>query len=109
MIWREMLAEAKSLRERGLELFLLRGSLMAVHLESVCEAPCPVHAPSDHPMQDFPLIWRDDRSMFERACAHGMGHPDPDDLAFKRKVMRAEDYRARDYGTHGCCGVCCRG
>jgi hypothetical protein len=39
--------------------------------------------------------------MMERICPCGVGHPDPDDLAFKKR-MGMDDSE----GIHGCCGCC---
>lgn len=66
---------------------------------------CCLHNPSSHPLDRAPLNWRGDRGMMERICGHGVGHPDPDDLAFKRSVM--PDYENYAFGVHGCDG-CCR-
>ena len=65
------------------------------HHAADCQPPCCIHAPSDHPLADAPLHWRHDRRIFERICAHGIGHPDPDDRA-----------RNRGDGVHGCDGCC---
>lgn len=82
---------------------LVGGRTFYVHPKSTCEPPCPVHAPSDHSLRDSQLLWRGDRYLFERECAHGVGHPDPDSLAYKRRVGAPES------GVHGCCeGFCCR-
>lgn len=78
-----------------------------VHEASVCAGQnCCVHSPSDHPLRDRPLHWRGDRGLMERICRHGIGHPDPDDLAHKRRVYG--DDVAWGYSVHGCDG-CCRG
>lgn len=67
--------------------------LRNVHSPNGCFGrPCIIHAPSDHHMRDWPIIWRDDRGITERACAHGVGHPDPD--------QRPGDM------IHGCDGCC---
>lgn len=66
--------------------------------------PCCIHDPSDHPMRDFPLFWRADRGLMERTCPHGIGHPDPDDIAHKRRA-RGEKF-ARYESIHGCDGCC---
>lgn len=65
---------------------------------------CCIHNPSDHPLKAAPLNWRGDRGLMERLCEHGIGHPDPDDLAHKRRTM--PDYSERAWGTHGCDGCC---
>lgn len=61
--------------------------------------PCCIHDPSDHPMKDFPLVWRDDQSAMERRCPHDIGHPDPDDLMYKLLIEGNPDID----GVHGCC------
>lgn len=66
---------------------------------------CSIHAPSDHVMRDWPLHFRNDRRLMERLCPHGIGHPDPDDLAFKERSMPGS---SSGEGVHGCDG-CCRG
>lgn len=71
------------------------------HREEACKGePCVLHNPSDHHMRDFPLIFRQDSTLFERQCAHGIGHPDPDSLEFF--VRNNMDYMA----IHGCDGCC---
>ena len=65
---------------------------------------CPVHAPSDHSMKLFPTHWRQDRGLMERICPHGVGHPDPDHLAF---TLRTAGFEAASVeGIHGCDGCC---
>lgn len=60
--------------------------------DQCCGEFCCIHNPSDHHMRLWPQLWRDDRKMMERACLHGVGHPDPDDRSADR--------------THGCDGCC---
>lgn len=76
------------------------------HAKNLCVEPCPIHAPSEHPLNQAPLLWRGDRGLMERLCPHGVGHPDPDDLAYKRTVY-PHDYEQMAYDVHGCDG-CCR-
>lgn len=80
-------------------------SVGGVHLETDCEPPCTIHSPSDHHMRAFRLVWRDDRSIFERICDHGIGHPDPDMMNHLSKHRDEEWVWAQ--GLHGCDG-CCR-
>lgn len=76
------------------------GLLRNVHSETSCAGQnCCIHNPSDHPLADRPLLWRDDRRIMERVCEHGIGHPDPDDAAF-RALMGDRDT------VHGCDGCC---
>ena len=65
---------------------------------------CVIHAPSDHCMRGFPTLWREDRGLMERVCSHGTGHPDPDDMSYKKTILTPENYHAE--GIHGCCGCC---
>lgn len=65
---------------------------------------CCIHNPSDHPLSGAPLNWRADRSLMERICEHGIGHPDPDDIEFKR-ITRGDEYASAE-GVHGCDGCC---
>ena len=89
--------------------FQIGKTVLRTHGPNACkdDPACCIHKPSDHPMKDFPLNWRGDRGLMERICTHGIGHPDPDDLAHKKRVMAPEAYKNRAYGVHGCDG-CCR-
>ena len=79
--------------------------LIGVHDESECEGRgCVIHHPSDHHMKDWPTHWRggglfDVSCLMERICEHGVGHPDPDDAAFRAS-------RGDSDTTHGCDGCC---
>ena len=78
------------------------GMVMQTHPRERCVGNfCSVHNPSAHPLRDAPRNWRSDKGMMERQCVHGVGHPDPDDLAFFRRTRDAE--RADGRGVHGCC------
>jgi len=63
---------------------------------------CCIHNPSDHHMREWPMSWRDDKGVMERICPHGIGHPDPDDVAHGIRIGRDESLN-----IHGCDG-CCR-
>lgn len=74
-----------------------------VHGPKVCaerEVPCLLHHPSEHAMRSWELRWRDDKRAFERMCPHGIGHPDPDAIAWAR--LRG----VTGMGVHGCDGCC---
>lgn len=77
------------------------GQIIIVHEEKICGEFCCIHNPSDHHMKDWPTHWRDDRLLMERMCPHGIGHPDPDDLAFKKRNGYPDSK-----GIHGCDGCC---
>ena len=64
------------------------GQKIKVHDKDKCEGEyCCIHNPSDHIMKDWPT--------------HCIGHPDPDDLAFKER----NGFPDAD-GIHGCDGCC---
>lgn len=75
---------------------------LTVHSKVLCAGrPCTIHNPSDHHMVSWPLNWRGDIRIMERLCSHGVGHPDPDDSAFRKS-------RGDDNVVHGCDGCCSR-
>ena len=60
---------------------------MSIHGPEVCEGePCAWHHPSDHPMRDWPRILRES-TLTERCCPHGVGHPDPDSVAWLDRIV----------------------
>jgi len=78
------------------------GQHIMVHNKEKCEGQyCCIHNPSDHVLVHSPTHWRSDRGIMERICEHGVGHPDPDDTAFRRR----EGLGDAD-GIHGCDGCC---
>lgn len=89
-------------------IFLHNGDMLRTHPSTQCEGNvCVIHNPSQHALSTAPLHWRADRYLMERVCAHGIGHPDPDDLAHKRQWLTEEVYNRNAFGVHGCDG-CCR-
>lgn len=113
------------------EVLLKNGQIWNCHPKSVCAAnttPCVFHSPTDHVTSMMPLQTRHDRSfrfnvtrnrpiesgvfskpddhivvllLLERRCEHGVGHPDPDCVAWLNSVY------SNAWGVHGCDG-CCR-
>ena len=78
------------------------GQNILVHTKKDCKGEyCCIHRPSDHHMVDWPTNWRADRNMMERIDPMGVGHPDPDDLAFRLKT--SDGFVD---GIHGCNGLC---
>lgn len=70
------------------------------HPEFSCNGKfCTIHKRSDHSMRSFPQHWRSDRSIMERICEHGIGHPDPDEYKLLGKDGQYE-------AVHGCDGCC---
>lgn len=83
------------------------GRTLRTHPAAKCadDETCAIHKPSAHRLTWAPLHWRGDRGLLERICEHGVGHPDPDDLAFKKKTMPNYDsYAFEVHGCDGCCG-----
>jgi hypothetical protein len=81
-----------------------------VHKATLCEGThCTIHNPSDHPMKDAKLVLRvgspfsgKPHGFAERFCDHGIGHSDPDSVAFYARQG------SHGMGVHGCDG-CCNG
>lgn len=84
------------------EIWTLHGrKIGGVHFRNECGGDnCVLHNPSDHHMRDWYLHFRADRSIFERICEHGTGHPDPDQLDYWQKT--GQEWQER----HGCDGCC---
>jgi len=80
--------------------------IIRTHSIKDCEGfPCVIHNPSEHRMSSYPTHWREDRGLMERMCPHGVGHPDPDDIAHKKRTRGAK--YAEIESIHGCCGSGC--
>lgn len=76
-----------------------------VHARYHCRGErCSIHNPTAHPMAAWRQNWRSDRKIMERICQHGIGHPDPDHLAFVRS--RVGPIGGNASGVHGCDGCC---
>lgn len=93
----------------GMDLVTLAsGQVLQVHHPSKCAGGhCAIHNPSQHHMVSWPQIWRGDIRLMERFCVvHECGHPDPDDLEYKKQTMSSGAYARRAFETHGCCGCC---
>lgn len=75
------------------------------HRRETCAGQhCAIHNPSDHHMNTWPRVWRGERQLLERTCPHGVGHPDPDHLAYVTRTRGAGEAVA--HGVHGCDGCC---
>jgi hypothetical protein len=61
---------------------------------------CVVHSPSTWALSDAPYNWRPDRSIMERICSHGVGHPDLDSADYLTRHGREHE------NIHACCGCC---
>ena len=81
---------------------LTGGESLWTHDKARCQnthAPCSIHSPSMHHMITWNMHWRGDRMMMERICTHGIGHPDPDDAAYRVSIGKGDS-------VHGCDGCC---
>lgn len=80
------------------------GQRIWAHPREACAGEtCCVHNPSQHHMSEFPQIWFDDTKSMARRCPHGVYHPDPDEVAFRKK--RPGMWQQ---GWHPCClSKCC--
>lgn len=70
------------------------------HPDACIGRPCVVHNPSGHHMVNWSLLWRADIGVAERICVHGTGHPDPDDVAYRKST--GDEWLS----VHGCDGCC---
>lgn len=71
-----------------------------IHPRTACAGRhCVIHNPSQHSMSAFPRHLRE-TGLVERICPHGVGHPDPDSVAY------FADSGLRDFNVHGCDGCC---
>lgn len=89
-----------------IETKLIGGQVIMAHERETCadDAFCAVHKPSQHSMSEFPQHWRQDRQLMERICPHGVGHPDPDHMAFY--AMHHTAKQTATESVHGCDGCC---
>ena len=83
------------------------GRTWCVHAREKCSGTCTLHNPSDHPLNKAPILFRDGdlfdlkpRGFAERLCEHGVGHSDPDSVAFFASKG------IEGLGIHGCDGCC---
>lgn len=97
-----------------------KGVERAFHAKADCIGRnCVIHNPSAHHMHNWDINIRTDReyALAERLCPHGVGHPDPDALAFIRlkvdelRYLLPPGLKDKPYGPfasdiHGCDGCC---
>jgi hypothetical protein len=109
-----LLMEGLGLESGERDLITLHsGRILQTHGPAQCAGQaCCFHNPSEHPLNTRPLMWRADvrPSFMERICGHGVGHPDPDSLAFLIAVAVADPELRENVEAleiHGCDG-CCR-
>jgi hypothetical protein len=77
---------------------------LRIHKRSSCEGRhCSFHNPSNHHMKDWPMLVRMS-SLVERICPHGVGHPDPDSVAWLEE--NGPEGAKGTWGIHGDDGCC---
>lgn len=61
---------------------------LVTHKLAQCKGEwCVLHNPSRHKMREWPIFIRTDRGgLAERVCEHGIGHPDPDSVAYYKRL-----------------------
>lgn len=76
--------------------------LANVHNPDLCAGRgCAIHNhPSNHPLKDAPMNWRQGAEILERLCEHGVGHPDADSAKYLASI--GNDY-ANIHSCDGCC------
>ena len=86
-IWRD----ARAIRRK---FVFVNGVSHNIHRKVDCKGRyCCMHKPSEHAMRDWPMLLRE-TGLVERLCSHGVGHPDPDSVAFLGESWK----------LHGCDG-----
>lgn len=79
----------------------------AFHGPEVCSGrPCPIHAPTRHPLTDAPIAMpaTADDLVLDRVCQHLVFHPDPDSVALAAILDPTHE---GEHAVHACDG-CCR-
>lgn len=67
---------------------------------------CCIHNPSKCAKKIGVTHWREDRMLMERICEHGVGHPDPDGIAFRKRWWGYDyDPSGEVHGCDGCCHI----
>lgn len=100
----ELIEQAEKHRELNMEQWTddATGLVYWVHKQIVCQGnatPCVFHNPSEHSMRSWPITIRE-TALVERLCTHGVGHPDPDSVAWFDSVGQ------EGYDVHGCDRCC---
>lgn len=68
-------------------------------------ALCDVHnRRGEDPWASWKLNWRDDRTLMEGICEHGVGHPTPAQIAYWHRMHA--DFIVKPLASHGCDGCC---
>lgn len=84
----------------------ITGSAWAFHGPGICTGrACPIHRPSGHHMRDWPLLLPITAGdlVLERACPHGVAHPDPDSAAQAEALDQTHIGEHRLHACDGCC------
>lgn len=91
------------LKDERMESHQLGSKTVLTHTSDKCKGRnCVIHNPSNHQMREWPRNFRQDTGRTERLCIHGIGHPDPDDVAY----WVSQGKSRTEIWTHGCDGCC---
>lgn len=79
--------------------------VVTIHPGTQCAGEvCVFHNPMPHRLSQAPMNIRfDNGALVERICEHGVGHPDPDSVAY---FVRRDPKNGKYMGVHGCDGCC---
>ena len=81
--------------------------LVNVHTVDRCAGqPCCIHNPTQHHMADWRPSWDDRAGTMWRVCPHLIRHPDPDDLAYLRRIYQGRYPDGSWRVSHMCDGCC---
>jgi hypothetical protein len=65
--------------------------LYNVHPKDTCRPPCGFHAPSNHPLRNWPLAYDVWKERLQRVCPdHGDLHADPDTFEYKATLCKCD-------------------
>lgn len=84
--------------------------LVATHSKDMCVGRnCCIHSPSPHPLAVAAFQWHADTKRMFRVCAHGIEHPDPDDVEYNLLGLGGrEQYDVRNELMRHKCDGCCK-
>lgn len=78
--------------------------LLNIHPPEQCAGrPCTVHNPSQHHMASWKAHWEDHYKIVLRECTHGVLHPDPDEVSFRRDRGRPWHLASLEHDCDCCC------
>jgi hypothetical protein len=99
---KQMEAEAAGKIIPRYESHVMDGMRVLTHAKERCQGRnCVIHNPSDHHMRGWEKRFHQPSQQTIRVCKHGLGHPDPDDVAYWQQIAHR-----RISTKHECDGCC---